>query len=209
MGEVSFNFKLKGGTSYRFSFDAEAGKHIEAKTDAEALADGWRTAIRAGTIRRRDETTATVPATTTADALTLEQFAEQFVERVSKIRERNKSWKNDEYNFAQIAAFTFTDGSRLGDKALGAITEDDLEAFMASLRAKGHAASTLHHVQETLRHSSIEQTSTYLNVVAAGLQASMAKNDAARCNPVASNTEIELQLSRNETADSMEKPTVN
>ena len=137
-----FNFKPKGGVfAFRFSVDSEAGKHIEAKTEADALADGWRTAIRAGTFRRRDETPA-VPAATTADALTFTQFAEKFVERVSQVCERNKSWKNDKYNFAQIAAFTLTDGSRLGDKPIGAFTEDDLEAFMAALRPKGHAAST-------------------------------------------------------------------
>jgi hypothetical protein len=50
-----FNFKPKGGPSYRFSVDSEAGKRIEAKGDAEGLADGWRTQIRAGTFRRRTE----------------------------------------------------------------------------------------------------------------------------------------------------------
>jgi hypothetical protein len=45
---------------------------------------------------------------------------------VSEVRERNKSWKNDKFMFAQVAAFTLPDGSRLGDKPLGAITEDDL-----------------------------------------------------------------------------------
>ena len=67
----------------------------------------------------------------------------------------------------------------------------------------------LHHVQEMLGHSSIDQTTTYLKVVAAGLRASMAKTDAARCNPVASRAEIELSLPRNETRATTEKPTVN
>ena len=43
-----FNFKPKGGPSFRFSVDSEAGKHIASKGDAEALADVWRPAIRAG-----------------------------------------------------------------------------------------------------------------------------------------------------------------
>jgi hypothetical protein len=63
-------------------------------------------------------------------------------ERVSQVRERNKNWKNDRSMFGQLAEFRLTDGSRLGDKALGAITEDDLEAFLVDLRTKGRAAST-------------------------------------------------------------------
>jgi len=383
---------------------------------------GWRTAIRGGTFRRRADVVTAAPAVT-ADGTTFEKFAATFVERVSQVRERNKSWKADESHFAQIAAFTLTDGSRLGDKPLGAVTEDDLEAFMAGLRSKGYAASTrnhyvqllqascrwatkkgylarnpisedstlrrakiakrhrrlmpdvldmdgkvvepgeerrllaaasprlqnliiaaletacrcgellslqwrdvdlergeltiraekakdgdtrvlpissrlrvvltmaqtdpagtdypveafvfgelgqetgnisrawrtcvlkayghdprwtataalvsaslaalrvidlhfhdlrhegasrlleagwpLHHVQEMLGHSSIDQTTTYLNVVAAGLRASMAKSDAARCKPVASEAGIDLKLPRNETAEVTEKPTVN
>ena len=45
----------------------------------------------------------------------------------------------------------------------------------------------IHHVQEMLGHSSLEQTSTYLNVERVGLRASMRKSDDARtgCNPVA------------------------
>jgi integrase len=150
-----FNFKPKGGTiAYRFSVDSEAGKHIEGKTEAEALADAWRTQIREGTFRRRAEMTAPSAApAATADVITLAKFAETFVERVSQVRERNKSWKNDKYNFETFAAFTLTDGSRLGDKPLGAITEDDLEAFLAALRAKGHAASTRNHYVQLLKAS--------------------------------------------------------
>src|SRR5688500_18461281 len=79
-----FNFKPKGGPSYRFSVDTEAGKHIESKTEAEALADGWRTAIRNGDFRRRADA-APLPAETDArDVLTLEQFGARYVERVGK-----------------------------------------------------------------------------------------------------------------------------
>jgi hypothetical protein len=42
-----FNFKWKD-QHYRFSLDRHAQKHIESKTDAEALADELRTQIRAG-----------------------------------------------------------------------------------------------------------------------------------------------------------------
>ena len=104
--------------------------------------------MRAADRRKADATTA--PA---ADAITLETFAATYVERVSEVRERNKSWKNDRYMLAQIAAFTLTDGSRLGDKALGAITEDDLEAVLLELRAKGRAASTRNQYVQVLKAS--------------------------------------------------------
>ena len=52
LGEVShswhFDFRPKGGPSFRFSVDSEAGKHIAAKGDAETFADAWRSAIRRG-----------------------------------------------------------------------------------------------------------------------------------------------------------------
>ena len=60
-----------------------------------------------------------------------------------------------------------------------------------------------------LGHSSIDQTSTYPNIVASGLRASMAKSDAARCNPVANKPERELPLPCNETGATGTKPTVN
>lgn len=44
-----FNYKPRGGQSWRFSLDVEAGKHIESKTDAEKIAGDIRTAINAGT----------------------------------------------------------------------------------------------------------------------------------------------------------------
>jgi WD40-like Beta Propeller Repeat len=69
----------------------------------------------------------------------------------------------------------------------------------------------LHHVQEMLGHSSIEQTSTYLNVERVGLQGSMRKNDElrTRCNPVAIKPEIEHPLHCNDDRKDGENITVN
>lgn len=149
-----FNFKPRGGTPWRFSLDVEVGRRMKNKEEAKTEADRIRTEIRAGTyVRiadRRKAEAATAPA---ADAITLEKFAATYVERVSEVRERNKSWKNDQYMLTQLAAFTLTDGSRLGDKALGAVTEDDLEAFLAALRAKGRAASTRNQYVQVIKAS--------------------------------------------------------
>jgi len=53
----------------------------------------------------------------------------------------------------QLKAFEREDGSRLGTSLLSAVTEDDLEAFLASLRAKGRAASTRNQYVQVLKAS--------------------------------------------------------
>ncbi len=133
-----FNFKLKGAAGYRFSVDSEAGKRIDSKTAAEALADGWRTAIRAGTFtRRHDAVPVNEPASGT-ESLTLVAFGEKYFER------RGKTATNDErICMGRLAAF-----GGLGDKPLTSITEDDIEAFFMQLRAKGRAASTRNHYMQ-------------------------------------------------------------
>jgi integrase len=55
--------------------------------------------------------------------------------------------------FAQVAGFGLLDGSRLGAKALGAITEDDLEAALVRLRSQGRAASTRNQYVQLLKAS--------------------------------------------------------
>jgi integrase len=131
-----FNFKPKGGPAYRFSVDSEADKHIESKTDAEALADGWRTAIRAGTFRRRSEIESQRDPIPTLDIETLATFGEKYFERRGK-----PATKNDTACFGRLKAFELN-SEAFGRKALSAITEDDVELFFARLRAEGLAAST-------------------------------------------------------------------
>lgn len=148
-----FNFKPRGGKAYQFSLDVELGKHLENKEDAKAAAENIRGEIRAGTFVRvaeRRKTAARTPVTT-PEAVTLAKFSATFLERVSEVRERNKSWKNDQYMFARLSEFRLTDGSRLGDKALGAVTEDDLEAVLVNLRATGRAASTRNQYVQLLK----------------------------------------------------------
>jgi integrase len=149
-----FNFKLRGGVAYQFSLDVEVGEHLKTKEAAQAEADRIRNEIRAGTFVRAAERrkAAEVPAAT-ADAVTLETFTKTYLERVSQVRDRNKSWTNDRHMFTQLCVFRATDGSGLGGRALGAITEDDLEAFLAALRTKGRAASTRNQYVQLLKAS--------------------------------------------------------
>ena len=129
-----FNFKLKGGPSYRFSLDVELGKPIESKTEAVTAAEEFRRQIRAGTFRRRGEE---APVTATAPAVvTLASFWKTYEERLGR-----PVSVNSRSCFGQISAFVL-EGQPFGEKALAAITEDDVEVFLASLRGKGLAASS-------------------------------------------------------------------
>lgn len=128
------------GHAHRFSLDVEHGRPLEGKTEAEALAETIRTAIRAGTFRRRRELAAAEPTTPapTADVIKMESFGGIYFDR------RGKPATSDERgHLRRLCAFVLpgTDGT-LGAKPLGAITEDDVELFFLELRERGAAAST-------------------------------------------------------------------
>jgi integrase/recombinase XerD len=150
-----FNFKPRGGRGWRFSLDVELGRRLKDKDEAKKEAERIRTEIREGRFVRASDRlkAAAAAAVPQPAAMTLDKFAATYVERVSQIRERNKSWTNDRYMFVRIGDFTVQDGLRLGDRALTAITEDDLEAFVADLRAKGRAASTRNQYVQLLKAS--------------------------------------------------------
>ena len=134
------------------------GRHVETRGDAEAELDKIRTLIREtapGSVEelrfviRNGGQRPTEAHPATAEDITLERFAERYVARVSKVRERNKGWRKDEYMTQAVAAFEI-DGGRLGDTPLAAVTGDALELFMQHLRAKGRAASTRNHYVQLL-----------------------------------------------------------
>ncbi|PYR43349.1 MAG: hypothetical protein DMF95_26050 [Acidobacteria bacterium] len=56
------NFKLRGGTHYRFSLDSETGRHIDTKSEAETEATKIRAAILAGTFRAKPQAPSVIPA---------------------------------------------------------------------------------------------------------------------------------------------------
>src|SRR5512138_3091978 len=89
-----FNFKPKGGLSYRFSIDAEVGKHIAAKPDAEKHADAFRTAIREGTFRRRTDTPPAPAPIATVESYTVQQFFQKWRENARASMEETQQ-KND------------------------------------------------------------------------------------------------------------------
>jgi integrase len=139
-----------GDIHYRASLKRLLGHDIETKDDAKAELDKIRTAIRKERPANTDELRMMLRGVspkapqTKAEDITLEAFGRRYVERVSQVRERSKSWRDDQYMTQELAAFEL-DVVRLGDKPLAAVSGDDLELFMQNLRQKGRAASTRNH----------------------------------------------------------------
>jgi hypothetical protein len=61
--EWQFDYKPRGGPRYRFSLDAELGRHLTSKTEAEEQAIRIRSEILAGTFQRATDRHAKAPAT--------------------------------------------------------------------------------------------------------------------------------------------------
>ena len=127
-----FNYKVRGGASFRFSVDSEVGKHIASKTEAEALADRWRNAIREGTFRRRRADAPAAPAHAAPHALTVAAVSEKYAERATQPLNATDR--------ARLRRLAGHDG--LGEKPLAAVTDEDIEVFLARLKAEGLASST-------------------------------------------------------------------
>ncbi|MDA1094280.1 MAG: site-specific integrase [Acidobacteria bacterium] len=134
-----FNFSWKG-VSHRLSLDRECGRHIDSKTEAWTEADRLRGDIRNG-----------VFGTAVVRALSFRQFADVWRERQGSKLE-NPHY--DGYRLQRINAFTLPVTSpplAFGDKALDAITTDDIEAFRDARKAAGRSAVTVNHDLKLLR----------------------------------------------------------
>lgn len=142
------NFKPKGvGPHYRISLDKHAGKHLERKEDARAEAERIKTAIRDGLFR---VATVTSPAPVAAQDITFSAFVKTYTERVLE-PSGNVTWASDAARLRQAEAFALPAGGTLGGRAIGAVTADDVEAFVQSLRAAGRAASSRNHTIQNLK----------------------------------------------------------
>jgi len=146
--EWHVDYKPRGGTRYRLSLDAELGRHVDSKTEAQqeaakiiaAILDG--TFVRAADRRRLAGATTVLP---TPDAITFRNFGQLYLERHCKTSGK-KTWMNDAGMLNRLAAFVLPqqsdDARPFGDKVLGTVTEDDIEVFFADLRRQQRAAST-------------------------------------------------------------------
>jgi integrase len=141
-----FSYKPRGGHRWRFSLDAELGRHFENLTEAQDAATTIRAAILAGTFRRATD----APPASSTTGITLDQFAAVYIERASKASGK-RTWKDDEHQLCNLRTHRAADGRRLGDVSLSSITEDELETFFASLGS--FAASTRNQYVQLLKAS--------------------------------------------------------
>jgi len=82
---------------------------------------------------------------------------------------------------------------------------------LGTKRVHGSSGWPIHHVSEMPGHSSLEQTSAYLNVTRTGLHESMRPfdNEVARCKPVANEAETEHRPVCSETGSDSPQPLLN
>lgn len=125
-----FNFKLPGGTPYRFSLDKHLGRHIDSKTAAELEAETIRQAIRDGTFGQAAP----------REGMTLRQLADLYLERYVAV-ERPQTAQAFTWGFATICR-TEVPGHNGRTAPLGAwrvldIVTDTVERFREGRRAEG------------------------------------------------------------------------
>jgi integrase len=131
--------------------------------------------------------------------------------KMAKTDPAGKDYTSDAYVFGHEPTWYKTGLAPASRAALKAIN-----LHFHDLRHEGasrllEAGWPLHHVQEMLGHASLEQTSTYLNVQRGGLRESMRRLDESRsrCNPVVSETAIDLLIAHNGNGVLSAKATVN
>jgi integrase len=139
-----FNFKPRGGASYRFSLDKHFNKHIDSKSDAEDLAADLRKIIRAGKFGQpiaRDE-------------MTLRQLADTYVERYVQI-ERKTTKQAYVYALGMICHTVIprpTGGSAaLGTWRIGDVVTDTIERFRETRRSQGAGVAAVNRNLAALR----------------------------------------------------------
>ena len=141
------NYRWKG-QGFRLSLDRYAGLHIESKTKAEEVAAEIRKAIRAGTFTLAPAAGSRPEPKPEGERTdkSFETVADIFVDSYSKARGKT-SWGDDASMLRQVAAFTppWTGAVQLGAKAIGAVTEEELEAFLRHLEAQCRTVATLNH----------------------------------------------------------------
>jgi len=130
-----FNYKPRGGQAYRFSFDAEVGKHIEKKTDAEKLANDIRSAINDGTFVRAADRRRHAALATPSDVLTVAQLGETYFKTYRNRKTAKPLSKNERYRWDLILRTEIDRPNgrmKFGEVDVRAVTRHDVEAFKAT-----------------------------------------------------------------------------
>lgn len=132
-----FNYKPRGGKAWRFSLDAEIGRRIKDKTEAETLATNIRDAINAGTfVRAADRRKAGGVAAT--DALPIETLGATYFKTYTNRKTGKALSKNERYRWDLIMRTSIVRPNgvtvRFGELDARRVTRHDVDAFKAAHR---------------------------------------------------------------------------
>lgn len=173
-----FNFRPKGGPTYRFSLDRELGRPIRKKEEAEAARDTLCAAIRNGEYKRQADDAGPV-----LSLLTLRQLFTRHEEgHVDKVRPKSKDRWTVQVNSICRRDLKLPTGTMraFGEWAVSDVTTDAIKQFQELRRAAGVVAmnrdiGALRAVFNwALREGLIEQTPFrrgHVNVIARGPEA--------------------------------------
>ena len=139
------------GKAHRFSLDRHAGKRVESRTEAEALAAQIRSEIKAGTFGK-----AKAPAESSAEGnQSAETSFTDFADDWQKRRGRHLANAQDnKYRLGTICKFVLPKTAppvTFGSKSVVAITTFDIEAFREQRLTDGLSAVAVNHDLRLLR----------------------------------------------------------
>jgi hypothetical protein len=143
-----FSFKW-AGTHHRMTLETATGTRIKAKADALAAADALRAAIRAGTFQRPTAAPAPAPPVGAPGELTFRAYADTWLERARDGKVVNAP--SERSYIGRLCVVALGDGETLGERAIGRITEDDIESAMEAVRARGLSASSRNHYLQAVQ----------------------------------------------------------
>ncbi len=136
-----FNYTWQG-TPHRYSLEKLLGRKVRSKTEAVTEADRLRDAIEAGTFH--GPSSAPVPCA--PERLSLSAFADIFFAQCPRRRGKNRGAPRGSDDRERLNVLVGFPSARrniaIGTMTIGTIVEADVEAALASLRAKGRSSST-------------------------------------------------------------------
>ena len=132
------NFKLKGGPHYRISLDREVGRHIDSKSEAQGLAESFKTAIRAGTFRAAPAKPVELPAVES-----VESYAREWLRTsVGHLKASTVHFYTDHLENHIIPL--------LGTRPISMMTRKDCRELVATVRAKNLTINSVRGILRTL-----------------------------------------------------------
>jgi integrase len=141
-----FSFRWRA-RAYRFSLDRYAGHHVESRSEADALADQIRTAIRDGTFNSGSPEA--VPAA--APTMTFCQLSDLWSSRYGY---QLASARNDGYRLRQITTFMLTGYSppvTIGNMPANSVALVDIESYRDHRKAAGLSPVSINQDLRLLR----------------------------------------------------------